>query len=235
MSDAALSYELDGAVALIRLDDGKANALSPERVAVLGDLVTRAEKEAAALVIAGRDRMFCAGFDLATMREGGEATRALVTAGAELLARLYVSPIPTVAACTGHGLAAGALMLLACDVRVGARGDFKLGLNEVAIGMPLPIFAVTFARERLSKRHLTRATILAEIYDPEGAVDAGYLDQLTDPASVVDQAMAEARRLAEMPTEAIGATKRTAREAAARHILDTLADDMAGLTGPDPS
>jgi enoyl-CoA hydratase len=82
---------------------------------------------------------------------------------------------------------------------------------------------------------LTRATILAEIYDPEGAVDAGYLDQLTDPATVVDQATAEARRLAEMPTEAIGATKRTAREAAARHILDTLADDMAGLTGPDPS
>ena len=234
MSDA-LSYELDGAVALIRLDDGKANALSPQRVAVLGDLVTRAEKEAAALVIAGRDGMFCAGFDLATMREGGEATRALVTAGAELLARLYVSSIPTVAACTGHGLAAGSLMLLACDVRVGARGDFKLGLNEVAIGMPLPIFAVTFARERLSKRHFTRATILAEIYDPEGAVDAGFLDQMADPATVVDQATAEARRLAEMPTEAIGATKRTAREAAARHILDTLADDMAGLTGPDPS
>lgn len=232
MTDA-VSYDLDGPVATIRLDDGKANALTPERVGILDGLLGRAEQEASPLLILGRDGVFSGGFDLATMRQGGAATRDLVAAGAELLTRLYMLPLPTVAACTGHSLAAGALTLLACDVRIGARGDFRLGLNEVAIGMPLPIFAVTFARERVSKRHFTRATVLAEIYDPEGAADAGFLDRVVEPATVVEQATAEAQRLAEMPTAAIAATKRTAREATARHILDTLADDMAGLTGPD--
>src|SRR4029450_7764580 len=104
--------------------------------------------------------------------------RDLVSSGAELLLHLYGSPLPTVAACTGHALAMGALLLLASDTRLGADRPFKLGLNEVAIGMGLPGFAVELARERLSPRHFTESTIQARVYDPAGAVEAGFLDRV---------------------------------------------------------
>ena len=84
--------------------------------------------------------------------------------------------IPVVAACTGHALAAGALMLLGCDMRVGVDGPFKVGLNEVAIGMTLPGWAYTICRERLSNRHLQRSLPTARVTDPAGAVDVGFLE-----------------------------------------------------------
>ena len=128
------------------------------------------------MVITGRQGKFSAGFDLATMTESTESMRELVTAGAQLLMRLYGFGLPTVAACNGHALAAGALVLLSCDRRIGAEGPAKIGLNEVAIGMALPIFAVELARDRLQPAQLTPALMAARIYDPAGAVDAGYLD-----------------------------------------------------------
>ena len=112
------------------------------------------------------------------MTSGVEAMQGLVRSGAELLVRLYASPLATVAACTGHALAMGSLLLLASDTRIGADGPFKLGLNEVAIGMGLPIFAVELARDRLSPRHFTAATVQGQVFDPAGAVEAGYLDRL---------------------------------------------------------
>ena len=102
----------------------------------------------------------------------------LVSDGGALVRTLYGSSIPVVAACTGHALAAGALVLLGCDVRVGADVDCKIGLNEVAIGMVLPDWAFTIAVDRLSKRHLQRAVATARITSAAGAVDAGYLDEV---------------------------------------------------------
>ena len=104
----------------------------------------------------GRSGRFCAGFDLNTIQESPDAARRLVAGGAELVARLAASPLPIVVGCGGHALAMGALLLLGADVRIGAEGEFKLGLNEVAIRMTLPAFAIELAGERLSRRHLTR-------------------------------------------------------------------------------
>ncbi len=140
--------------------------------------LTRAEDEAGALLLTGREGKLSAGFDLSVMTSGEEAMQGLVRSGAELLVRWYASPLPTVAACTGHALAMGSLLLLASDTRIGAEGPFKLGLNEVAIGMGLPIFAVELARDRLSPRAFTAATIQGQVYDPAGALEAGYLDRL---------------------------------------------------------
>src|SRR3990172_8491307 len=94
-------------------------------------------------------------------------------AGMELCLPRRESPLPIVVACTGHALAMGAVLLTAADERLGARGDFKIGLNETAIGMTLPRSAVEIVRERLSKRHFERAVVRAEIYAPDGPVDAG--------------------------------------------------------------
>jgi len=227
-----VTYSLDGKVAVIGLDDGKANALSSGVLDALAGALDRAEAEARAVVLTGRPGRFSAGFDLAAMTASAESARALVTQGAELLLRMYVFPRPVVAACTGHALAAGALLLLAADTRVGARGNFKIGLNEVAIGLTLPIFAVELARDRLSKRHLVAATVQGRVYEPEQATDVGYLDKLVAPDDVVGAALDEARALAELSTGALAGTKQLLRERTVQHARDTLAADMENIAPP---
>jgi enoyl-CoA hydratase len=137
-----------------------------------------------------------------------------------------------VVACTGHALAAGAILLLAADVRVGARGDFKIGFNEVAIQMTLPIFALEMARDRLSKRHFTSAVTQARIFDPDTARDAGFFDQLEPPEALLSAALDRARRLAELPEASFRITKERERAATVKLIRETLTADMAQLTSP---
>ncbi|HET6303176.1 MAG TPA: crotonase/enoyl-CoA hydratase family protein [Myxococcota bacterium] len=223
---------LEDRILVVRLDDGKVNALSPAVVAALGAALDRAEQEAGALLLVGREGVLSAGFDLATMRAGPEAVRALVAAGAELFLRFLDSPLPVVVACPGHALAAGALLLLCADQRVAAAGEARIGLNEVAIGMRLPIFAVEIARLRLSARHFPRATAQAEIFGPEAALEAGYLDRVVPAPALEAAARAEAARLAALPRGAFGHAKRRAFGATVAAIRESLPDDLAGLTGP---
>ena len=231
MASDKVRYELVDKVAVVTLDDGKANALSREVIDGLNQFLDRAEREAAAVLLVGRDRRLSGGFDLNTMTSDPEAARKLVTAGAELMLRLYGFPRPVVVACTGHALAAGAVLLLATDLRIGVSGDFKIGLNEVSIQMTLPIFATELARARLSKRHFTSATTLARIYDPEGAKDAGFLDATATPESLYNTALDQARRLAVLPDPAFRNTKDNERGAIIRFVRETLAADMAKLIG----
>jgi len=232
MQTELLQYELDESIACLHFDDGKANALSHAAIDALHAGLDRAEAEARAVLLLGRPGRFSAGFDLKTMTGAGPAgVQKLVRAGAELLLRMYTAPLPIVAGCTGHALAAGALVLLASDARIGAAGDFKIGLNEVAIKMTLPEFALELARERLSKRHFLRATSQAEIYTPAEAVDAGYLDQVVDAAAHPAVARAEAARLAALPQRAFAETKRKLHQAAADHIRATLDADLQTFGG----
>lgn len=200
MSDTAdelVRYAFDDGVAVIRLDDGKANAISHEMANQINRALDQAEADGArAVVIGGRPGRFCAGFDLPTMRSGVEEARDLLRVGADLALRLYLFPTPVVLAVSGHALAMGAILLMATDLRIGAAGAFKIGLNEVGIGMPVPRFATELADDRLSRRHLDAAVNLATIYDPDGATDAGYLDVVVDPSEVDALALARATELA---------------------------------------
>jgi len=234
MTTAGVSYELDGSVAIIGLDDGKANAISHDLVDALHAALDRAESEARAVVIVGREGRFSAGFHLPTMTAGTDEMRGLVTAGAELLFRLYLFPRPVVVACTGHALAAGALLLLVADVRVGAAGDFKVGLNEVAIGMQLPIFAVELARDRLLPTAFTAATLGARLYGPDDAAAVGYLDRVVAPDQLVPTAQEAAAELAELRTGAFAETKERARSTTVDFARATLAEDMASIEVPQP-
>jgi enoyl-CoA hydratase len=217
-----VQFELTEGVALLRMDDGKANALSPEMLDALDAAFERAEKEAKAVVITGRPGRVCAGFDLKHMMAGPESARALVTRGADILMRAYSHPQPLVIACTGHALAGGSLLVLTGDVRIGARGDFKIGLNEVAIGLPLPILAIEMARDRLDPRRLTEATLLARQYDPVAAVEAGYLDRAVEAEQVLPEAMAAAKQLSALGSVPYAASKRALRRDSIQHIRDTL-------------
>jgi enoyl-CoA hydratase len=227
-------FELRDGVGVITMDDGKANALSPQMLVQLNDFLDRSEREATAVLLCGRPGRFSGGFDLSVMTGGLEGMRALLHSGAELLLRLYTYPRPLVIACSGHALAAGALLLLAGDRRIGARGPFKIGLNEVSIQLPLPIFGMELARDRLSKRHFTQATTQARIYDPDTAVDAGYLDATEVTERLNDASFETALQLGALPNPAFHATKMRERNATVERIRSTLKADIDRLTNPLP-
>jgi enoyl-CoA hydratase len=205
MSDV-VAYEVRDRIAYVTIDNGKANVLSPDVLAGIDASVSRAEdageQEVGALVITGRPGMLTGGFDLNVIRSGPEAAGRLVTDGGALFSRLFGSEVPVIVACPGHAIAAGALMLLGADYRVGARGAFRIGLVETQIGMVLPRWAVELARERLTPRHFQQATVGARMYDPDGAEDAGFLDAVVEPDDLVDAATTEANRWAEFPRAA---------------------------------
>lgn len=230
-----VTLKSSGDVAIIRFDDGKANAISPAVLSALNSALDQAEEAGHAVVLLGRPGRFSAGFDLRVMREGGpSAALELVAGGARLALRIARHPAPVVIGCTGHALAMGAVLLTAADTRIGALGDFKLGFNEVAIGMTTPIFLLELARERLSKRHFIRAVVQSEIYGPEDAVDAGLLDSTTTADALEDTAVAEAARLAKLPRAAYVRTRALARGSALELIESTLESNLAGMFPSDP-
>jgi enoyl-CoA hydratase len=232
---APVTTTIENDVAVLRFDDGKVNVLSHHAIDAFMAALDRAEAEARAVCIVGRDGTTCAGFDLSVMTGPPEGVRELVTRGGQLLMRLYTHPQPVVIAVTGHALAAGALLVLASDVRIGADVPAKIGLNETAIGMPLPLFAVELARDRLSPAALVRATVTAEIYDPAGAAAAGYLDRLAPADAVVDEAITEAARLSTYRNEAYARTKQVLRQPTVERVRAGSHADMARFTVEAPT
>ena len=224
---------IEDGVAVVRLDDGKANAVSHTLIDQVHAALDTAQADATAVAFIGREGKFSAGFDLSVMTQGADATRGLVKAGGELLMRVYTHPQPTVAAVTGHALAAGALLCLASDTRIGSADlPAKIGLNETAIGMGLPWYGIRLGEARLSLRHRQRSVLQAEIYDMAGALDAGYLDELVDADAVVDTAIEQARRLGQLPGHAYAFTKRRLRQALADEVLLGLDADMETMVPP---
>lgn len=197
---AGLTIEQRDHIMVIHLDDGKANALSFDLIAAINDAITLAESddEIGGVVLHGRPGRFSGGFDLGVMfADDFSAIVNLVADGGALVRRLYGASVPVVAACTGHALAAGALILLGCDVRVGADIPAKIGLNEVAIKMVLPDWAMTIAEARLSKRHMQRSIVNARITTPAEAVDVGFLDEVVPEDALLERAIELATEMAE--------------------------------------
>jgi enoyl-CoA hydratase len=224
MSDELTAYELDDGIATITLDDGKVNALSPEMLGSIGAALDRAEADEAVVVMTGRRRTFSAGFDLKS-----EDWPTMLTAGARTAERMLSFPRPIVVACNGNALAMGAFLLLSADHRVGSEGDFKIGLNEVAIGLTLPYFGIALARHRLTRPAFDRCTVTGVILDPDAARAAGFLDEVVAPDDLVATARAAAEQLRGIDMNAHHATKLRIRADA----LAGLADGIARIANPE--
>jgi enoyl-CoA hydratase len=226
MSDSIVRYELADTVATITMDDGKANALSVAMIEQLLAALDRAKSEAGAVVLTGRPDKFCAGFDLRVMMSGPDQAIDLLRRGSDMLMRLFELPLPLVIAATGHSLAGGALVVLTGDHRVVADGAYKIGLNEVAIGLPVPVLAMELARARLLPTELTRATLLANIYTPADARAAGYVDAVVPADALAATAFAEAKRLAALSKPAFIGTKQRLRQATVDLIRNSFEEDV---------
>jgi enoyl-CoA hydratase len=187
-----VAYRCEAGVAYITMDDGKVNAMSPEMLHDLDAAVDRAESEMAMIVLRSeRKGIFSAGFDLKIFAAKDPVrSLAMVRAGGELALRLMAFPHPTIGVMEGHAFPMGAFLLLACDVRIGAIGKFRMGLNEVAIGIAPPRFGIELARSRLHPAWLSRTVTLGEMFEPEDAVIAGFLDRVVPP-SEIDLALGE--------------------------------------------
>lgn len=219
------TYELLDHVAVVTLDDGKANAFSPDMIARVNGLLDKAEDEAKAVVLTGRAGLFSGGFDLRVIRgDDPESARNMSLGGARLMMRLYGLPLPLVIAASGHAIALGAFCLLTADYRIGTVGDFRIGLNETAIGMSLPPFGLMLASERLSKRYLTRAAIAATMFSPDEAKDAGFLDDVVAADELKDAALAAARGFLDLDGSAYAAVKQGLRG-------ESISAVLAGLEG----
>ena len=219
MTDLA-SYELNDQIAVITLDDGKANAFGPNMIGAVNAMLDRAASEAKVVLFTGRPGIFSGGFDLKVIRGGDpQAAHAMRLGGTRLMMRLYGLPQPLVIAAPGHAIALGAFCLLTADYRVGVDGAFNIGLNETAIGMSLPPFGLMLARERLSKRYLARAAIGATLFGPSEAKDAGFLDEVVAAEDLLETALAAARRLAELDGAAYAAVKDGLRSEAIAAVL----------------
>jgi enoyl-CoA hydratase len=227
-------YARNGPVAVVTMDDGKVNALSLDLLTQLDEAFSRAEADQVVVVLSGRAGVFSAGFDLPTLRAGGGPAAAMLRAGFELAARILSFPAPVAIACTGHAVAMGVFLLLSGDYRIGADGPYKITANEVAIGLTMPTAAVEICRQRLSPAHFNRATILAEVFSPQDAVDAGFLDRVVGEADIDDVVGAVAAQLAQLDRAAHAATKLRARSRALDAIRDAIqrdADSYAALAG----
>src|SRR2546422_556992 len=176
-------YAVDGNVARITLDDGKVNAMSLPFFEALGAALDRAEREKpGAVVITGRAGYFSAGLDLKLMPTlaPDELQRMLLSFGRTML-RVFTFPIPTVAALSGHAIAGGAMLAFACDLRYAADGAFRLHLNEVAIGLTLPTWAMIVAQSAVPHRWHTEAILHARPYLPADALERSLVTAVVPP------------------------------------------------------
>ncbi len=198
--------EITDGIAWITLDDGKVNAMSVEMLTEIGARLEAAEAASAVAVIRGRPGIFSAGFDMPTLGRGREAAVAMVSAGARLVERLLAYPHPVVTACTGHAYPMGAFLMLSGDRRFGVHGPYRIGMNETAIGLTVPRFALALAAARLTRPGFVRVAT-AGLFDPEEARALGYLDEVVASEDLDVRVREEAARLCALDAASFTATK----------------------------
>lgn len=205
-------HEHPGGVRELRLARPPVNALSPALIALLDRQLDAALAQSRAVVLSGQPGLFTAGLDvreLATLDHAG--VLAFLQQFLAVQRRLAHSPVPVIAALTGHSPAGGTVLALFCDYRVLARGAFRVGLNEVQVGLT-PGDIIFKAFERLvGPRIAADWAMRGLLVDSEAALAAGLVDELAAPEQVITRAVALAQELLALPQGAFAATRRTAR------------------------
>jgi len=228
-----VTYELDDGIATITLDDGKLNVFSTQMLREAHAALDEAERAGAVVILTGREGCFSAGFDLSVFASG-EADRVLemLRLGATLAERVLGFARPVVVACSGHAVAAGTFVPLAADVRIGVDGPFKLGLNEVRIGLTVPWFVIELARGRLTPTQFDRAVVGAASYSPQEAAAAGFLDRVVAPNDLRSASLEAASELKGLDANAHAATKLRARAGALEAVRAAIESELTleGLT-----
>jgi enoyl-CoA hydratase len=233
MTDLA-TYSRSGPVGTIVMDDGKANVMSVAMLNALHKAFDQAETDKTVVILKARGKHFSGGFDLGIFAKGSaEDQYLMVKAGAELALRILSFPTPVVAACQGNAFPMGAFLIMSSDHRIAADGNYRIGMNEVAIGLTVPRFAIEIARQRLTPAYFSRVVMTAEMFGPGEAVTAGFFDRVV-PAEMLDRSAEEAAQaLAMLNMAAHAATKARARGAVIKMIRAMIDEDITPQYGND--
>src|SRR5438128_5990337 len=233
MPDLA-TYSRSGPIATITMDDGKANVMSLAMLNALHAAFDAAERDKVVPILKARGKHFSGGFDLTVFAKGSaEDQYLMVKAGAELALRILSFPFPVVAACQGNAFPMGAFLIMSSDHRIAAEGDHRIGMNEVAIGLTVPRFAIEVARQRLTPAYFSRVVMTAEMFGPAEAVTAGFFDRVV-PADRLEKAAEDAALvLNQLDMAAHAATKARARGAGIKLIRQVIDEDITPHYGED--
>ncbi|WP_339883083.1 crotonase/enoyl-CoA hydratase family protein [Polaribacter vadi] len=215
-----VTYQSEENYAIITINNGKANAISHEVVAGINAGLDKAKQEDKVVILTGTQGIFSGGFDLKVMTKSPEAALELVTKGSQLSHRMLSFPKPIILACNGHAIAKGAFLLLSVDYRIGVEGDFRIGLNEVMIGMTMHNAGIAIAKARLSEVYLNRSVNNAEIFSSKDAVKAGFLDMIVPENHLLPTAIKVAEMFTKLNKKAHAETKLKVR----KHHLEALAN-----------
>lgn len=225
MTDLVTYTEANGA-ATITMDDGKANVLSTAMIAELNSAFDKAEEAGLIVILTGREGMFSGGFNLKEMQAGPNEALTLTGKGSKLARRIMAHPRPVIMMATGHTIAMGAFLALACDYRMIAEGEYKIGLNETLIGMSMHNFGIEIARYRLALNYFNRCVINAEIFNPKGAVRAGFFDRTVPADQVAMAGPMAAQMFSQLNDNAFRNTKLRSRKAIFAILDQAIEDDL---------
>jgi 3,2-trans-enoyl-CoA isomerase len=220
-----------GAVRELRLDRPPVNALSAELIRALRQAVTAAPTDGIrALVLSGSPGRFSGGLDIPALLGLERSTMEAVWHDFYgLLRAIAESPIPIATAITGHAPAGGTVLAIFCDWRVMAEGDYKIGLNEVQVGIQMPPLIVKALRRLIGSREAEHMAVGGELIPVQDAKRIGLVDVVAPPEQVVSRALEWCQRLLALPSEAMLGTRRDARadlNALFDQSLDTELDDV---------
>jgi Delta3-Delta2-enoyl-CoA isomerase len=202
-----------GPVRELQLNRPPVNALSPELIVALRKAIQSSPADGVrALILSGTPGRFSGGLDVPMLLGLDRAAMAALWRDFySLLGAIAASPIPIVAAMTGHAPAGGTVLGLYCDWRVMAQGDFKLGLNEVQVGIPLPPVILAGLQRLVGYRAAESLGVTGALLSPEEALAAGMVDELAPPEQVAGRALQRCQRMLALPPEPMALTRREAR------------------------
>lgn len=218
-----MRIERDGEIAIVRMEAGKANSMSPEmlpRLVALCDEVERSD--ARAIVLTGDGRSFSAGLALPALIDLDRATmRGFMDVFADAMTRVFRIGLPVVAAIDGHAIAGGCVLASQCDVRIAADASLKIGLNEVQLGIGMPAVVLEPLRLLLPGSSFVRVGLEGGLFSPTDALRLGLVDEIVAPARLLARACERARELAAIPKHAFAQVKLAWRQPA----FDAIAKD----------
>ncbi len=203
-----------GEVLELRIERPPVNALDPTLVHALHEAIKSAPAAGAkALVLSGTPGMFSAGLDVAALLKLDHAGMGKFWEEFfSMLRTLAVSPIPVACAITGHSPAGGAVMSIFCDYRIAAQGKFKIGLNEVMVGLPVPRVILAGLKRIVGERQAERLAVRGLLVSPDEALACGLVDQVLAPEEVVPASVAWCHTMLKLPPKAMHATRSVLRE-----------------------
>lgn len=229
-----VTYTRNESFSRIVMDDGKANVMSIEMLNALHAAFDEAERDKALVLLSARGKHFSGGFDLNVFAKGTAQDQYLMLkGGAELALRILSFPTPVVTACQGNAYPMGAFLILSSDFRLAAEGNYRIGMNEVAIGLAAPRFAIEVARQRLLPAYFNRTVTTGEMFEPAEAVTAGFFDRLVPAADLERAALEKAEALTRINMASHATMKLRARGETIALIRRVIDEDITPRYGEE--